>query len=607
MRFPSSRHRIPSLRITVATLALAATASSQLTPDQIKARETQGREALKNRHTVDEYGDFGVARSISTFPITELSRELKVKAGAVSLFPDLKDHGGERTAVYLLNATDKPLKNADSNFLRCFAEVKDGDHWRSCHDNSIDCGVGMMPPQDLAPGHGKLLLGWDPAVGDMTGELRYCVQLRDHRPVVSASFKGHYSSEQLNRASPPRGFAGKAIANGLDGKDWNSPEYISSDLTHSPEECLAAAELDRVYDESPLTKAALVRWKTTPVTGEEMARCHAVVEKLLRQPWKKNWLDAPALFRRGHAALIRPRGQAEFGSPENCRALVWRYLRSVPVYGVPINVNPARWEQLEAIRLSGNPWGVDHKLAAALLEEAIASLRSPDAAEREAAGSFLEGEWITPDYLPDERWSFIMEQDAASARISAFRALKRRGKIQQANKWLGYHLDLPPKELAWLWPASVEEEGKLAGWELAIALHLLETSPLDAASPLWQRRNKIEEAGGKLPAELCQPLRRFLAKEAEEKRLAGSPPPEPGVMGYADSQVCDLDSLLRLLAAWEDPADTPLIRSYLAHPAASYWEAPLTRDYTLRSTAAKLLKERNENVPEGIVFEELVK
>jgi hypothetical protein len=612
-------YRIRALWATGAILALASPASSQqaLSADQIKAIETQRREALKNRHTIDENGEYGIARRIKVFPIEELSKELEVKDGAVSLLPDLKDHGGERTAVYLLNTTDTPLNRADSDLLTCFMEVKDVDRWRSCQDSTIDCGTGAKIPEDLAPGHGKLLFGWDPTVGDMTGELRYCVRLPHARPVVSASFQGRYSSEQLNRLHPPGGLAGKAIANGLDGKGWTElPQYISGAMLRSAEECIAAAELDRAYDESPLTRDAAVRWKAAALPGEEMARCHAALEKLLQRPWS-NRLDASSFFMRCHSALARPRGEAEFGSPENCRTLIWRYMDKVPSRLGESHVNPERWDRLEVIRLSGNPWGVDNKLVVAILEEAISSLRSPDADERDAAGTFLDGYWITPDQLPDERLWFVLEHDVSSARKAAITALNRRGKSQQTGQWLADHLDLPGLKLGSLWEASIplDNRGTFADWELPVALELLDRAPLEASEILAKRSDRINEAGGKLTDELREPIRRFLVRESAAKKVTGQPLPEPG--GDPDSvermldprlnEPSQLSSALYLLAEWRKPADTALIREYLTHPAAKYDSGLTDRSYWVRSTAAHILKDRNEEVPDDIVLEERVR
>jgi hypothetical protein len=114
------------------------------------------------------------------------------------------------------------------------------------------------------------------------------------------------------------------------------------------------------------------------------------VAALLERPWDRQQ-DAPALFERCFTALTRHGGEnAEFGSPERSRAMVWRYLSEFRSSFLEVFINPERWDQLQAIERSGNPWGVDQKRVTALVAEATASLRSPDREEREAASTFLD-------------------------------------------------------------------------------------------------------------------------------------------------------------------------------------------------------------------------
>jgi hypothetical protein len=114
------------------------------------------------------------------------------------------------------------------------------------------------------------------------------------------------------------------------------------------------------------------------------------VAALLKRPWNRQQ-DAPALFERCFNALIpRDRGEKEFGSPERCRAMTWRYLNEFRSEWHEVFINSERWDQLEAIRKSGNEWRVDPKHVEALVEEAKASLRSADREEREAADAFIK-------------------------------------------------------------------------------------------------------------------------------------------------------------------------------------------------------------------------
>jgi hypothetical protein len=318
---------------------------------------------------------------------------LKLEPGEVSLIPDLKDSEGALIAVYLANGSEKALRGADTNYAHCFLEVKDGNRWRACQRFIPGCMSGGIPePEQLQPRFAKIFLGTNPNQGDMAGELRFCLVLPDVRPIVSASFQGRFSSKRFEEAAPRASPVSKAIADGFADKGLKTANDGSPrGLARSPEEYIAAAELERCYDESSATRTALIRWQASAAAaGEEKAACRKAVAVLLERPWDRQQ-DASALFERCFTALTRKGGgNMDFGSPERCRAMVWRYLCEFRSSWLEVFINPERWDQLEAIRQSGNPWGVEQKRIAALVEEATASLRSTDPEEREAADIFIK-------------------------------------------------------------------------------------------------------------------------------------------------------------------------------------------------------------------------
>jgi hypothetical protein len=211
--------------------------------------------------------------------------------------------------------------------------------------------------------------------------------------VVSASFSGKYSSQKLEEATFA-GWAGAAITNGLDGKKWRDSSWS---VSYTWEECLAAAELERCEGGFTQTRAALVRWKDCDLPGEEMARCRKVAIELLGRPWYPE-RDESRLIQRCVKALTSDAGKrGEFGSPELCRAMIWRYLKfseQKSRFDMMGFINPERFEQMKRNRLSGNPWGVDRESVSVLLREAEVSLRSSNRDEREAAAEFLASSWI---------------------------------------------------------------------------------------------------------------------------------------------------------------------------------------------------------------------
>jgi hypothetical protein len=514
-----------------------------------------------------------------------------------------------------MNATDQKVVGADWFHTHCFLEVKDGNRWRACERVILGCGNSIPDPASLPAKHAAIFLGIDPNEGDLTGELRFCIAIQNDRPIVSTPFQGRFDSKRFEEAVPRQTPGSKSIVDGLTGMiagKLPSQQGIARTL----EEHIAAGELERCYDESSITKTTFVRWQATLPTSEETAPCRTALTALLKRPWDHQ-LDAPALFDRCFTALTGHNREKEFGSPERCRAMTWRYLSEFRSEWLELLINPERWDQLDTIRKSGNPWGVDNEHAVALVEEAIASLRSTDPDEREAAGTFLKGHWIGEKHLPDERCLFLLGQDSTVARMAAIAALERRGKGQQAGKWIVDHPDLSEPELAALWAAAIGNATTSPDWELPVALRLLENPSLETLAALARRSARVDDAGGNpFPAQVREPIRRILAQEAKAMRWIGLPPPNRGESDESESRRQDLrsrepdrlQSVLYAVAGWGDPADTSLLSSYLAHPAAIYstTDKQIIRRYQIRSVAAELLRDRNEKLPEGIVFEEPV-
>ena len=359
----------------------SARADDSLSPEQA--------EALQTRNTIE-----ATIRGcgIPDIALGLIPKELKAEPGKVSLIPDLKDSEGALIAVYLANGSEQELRGADTNYAHCFLEVKDGNRWRACERFTPGCFTGEFPePERLPAGLAKIFLGINPNQGDMTGELRFCIVLPGVRPIVSASFQGRFSSKRFEEAAPRPAPVSQSIVDGLaDMIAGKANDGSRRRIAHSPEEYIAAAELERCYDESSATKTAVIRWQATLQADEEMTACRKTVAALLERPWNRQ-KDARALFDRCFTALTRhDGGNADFGSPERCRAMVWRYLSEFRSEWHEVFINPERWDQLEAIQRSRNPWGVDKKLITTLVEEATASLRSLDPEERKAADTFLK-------------------------------------------------------------------------------------------------------------------------------------------------------------------------------------------------------------------------
>jgi len=375
--------------VAITLLAIAQMASGDTEAEYAKLRYERTVERIRTRRAIEPYG--GEALWL-TFPLSAISPEIRYEPGKVSLVPDPADRGGGKIAVYLINATELPLPGADSVTLQCFQEIKEGDQWRICEVYVPGCG-NNPEPKDLPPGHAKIYSATDPALGDAAGELRYCIGGLWSLPVASASLSGRYGSQTLADATP-WGRAGMAIRNGLEGKGWvETPDSPELSAARSPVECLAMAELERCLGGFTTTSSELARWKESGLPGEEMARCQTVAKELLNLPWPRQEEGARLIDRCLKALAPRAAGHASFGSPEQCRAMIWRYLgnrRRLPL----VFVNPESAERMKKNAASGNPWGADQASIEALLREAEKSRESGLPDEREAAAAFLASSWI---------------------------------------------------------------------------------------------------------------------------------------------------------------------------------------------------------------------
>jgi hypothetical protein len=330
-------------------------------------------------------------------------KELKVESAKVSLIPDLKDSEGALIAVYLTNGSEQPLWGADSNYAHCFLEVKDGNRWRACERFIPGCFTGEFPqPERLPAGQAKIFLGINPNQGDMTGELRFCIVLPDVRPIVSASFQGRFSSKRFEEAAPIANPVSKAIADGFADKGLKS-DGSPKGVARSPEEYIAAAELERCYDESSATKTALIRWQASAAAaGENMAQTarqwrpcwsgHGIVSKTPPRSSSDASPHSPAMAER-MLNLVRPSAparwfgatSASFAAPSsksssipsggtNCRRSSDREIHGASTksasrpssrkrpqaFALQIAKN-ARLPALSSIRPQAGRWGLDHR------------------------------------------------------------------------------------------------------------------------------------------------------------------------------------------------------------------------------------------------------
>lgn len=365
-----------------------------------------------------------------------LPRDFVYPKGQVSVVPDKKDRLDGRVVVYLINDTDEPLKEGLSTGRVCHQEVMMDGRWNRSSPVALGCGTGMVfKSEDLPPRHAAIFIENDPAVGDLSGTMRYYVNIQGSKAIASAPFEGRFRSQEYEEAAdgfdnPARHFLDD-IPLASKASYWNEGE-----ASKRREELVAALELQRHYDADWSIRQKASRW--ADILGKEGAdeACRDAVREALSKPWKCH-RDEAALFRRCREALSADGGKDwPYGSPERCKQAVWRYLAGLGRSDERRLANPERMTKLEAIKASGNPWGVPQKDAAELAVLAAARVKSSSQEGQSAAGYFLQRTYLGESGLSDEMVLGLLEFDSPIARRTAVAMLVNRGKDDVASAWL---------------------------------------------------------------------------------------------------------------------------------------------------------------------------
>lgn len=541
-----------------------------------------------------------------------LPKDCKYEENEVSVMPNPKDRYEGRIAVYLINATDHPIGGEGNPFQ----EVLVGGKWKKTHPISIStCAMGYVAPPPIAPRSAIIFLQSDPSVGDLEGTLRYVVNLRGETVVASEPFKGRFPSKEFDAADE-----------GLDSPSFDPRKRIPFHSALMPgwtietrarkcEEVIAALHLERSYDEATATRRAATRWQQLLAKEVIEDPCRVALRELLATPWPLDHEEA-SLFNRCRQALTADESQNwSYGAPERFRNVVWEYLADLTPDRGAQWCNPERKAELDVIRASGNPWGVDRADAVALLGLAAERLKSAPAEETEAAGRFLRGSWIKDSHFPDEAVRRLLEIDSPHARRTALTMLINRGKQEEASAWLaGHHRELR-KEMKVLLPLVQTFPAPFQAWQTECALGWMKDDFKGALGYLLQysERNKRREEA-ELPRELRAPILRFLEDEADRQRIKSDPLPTRDAQGkLRDPQggdifarIAPLKIAVLVLVQWKDPADDELFKKLSAHPAAYYEvsDDKASRYFEVRAFIVDTLKENKRAIPDGVVTRE---
>jgi hypothetical protein len=570
---------------------------------------------LRERAIINAYGD-ALFHHIGNSGLPE---DLSYPKGVLSLIADPKARGGGRIAVYIINASGKPVPGLDYELTHVWQEVRDGETWKRTEALGLGCGT-VAPPKALAAGHTLIRTATDPAIGDVEGDLRYCLSVPGGRPIASQVIRGKFSSQAYEEAAYGSNHLEHSIwidfRNGVRLNSWEG-----CILARNHEEMAACVELMRVYDESSSLRGAIRDWlqesrgKTKGQHGE-LEVFEASLRRSLASPWE-HAADEHRFFVHCLGLLSADNTSAkEYGTRGNCRAVVWRCLGNWQQSSFT-QVNPERFDQLAACAVMGNPWRADTKEMSSMIEMAEADIRSNDPAIRDAAGRFLTGKWISAGLYDNERYRKLLTIDSCVARRTALLGLAGRNLRSEAIEWLGIHYETLGTELIWVWNTLWHRDDPLAHWEIPIAKHLPQHDPLHAFFQL----NSRYMLGGpspkwELPVELREPVREYLIRESRERKVVGQKLPtrdSEGVTARYEPETFHPQYLaegLTILAHWKIPEDTDVLRSFLDHPAAGYSRHDKVTEnkfYTVRERALALLKARRETTPENLVLREQIR
>lgn len=520
-----------------------------------------------------------------------------------------------RTSVFLINDTSDPVPCAIWEPVEPWQEVRDGTTWKRTEAASLGCG-NIPPPEDLGAGQ---FLGFrvrDPMSGDVEGEIRYCIDPGGMKPLVTSGIQGRFSSRLFDMAG--RSASEFELAVESDFRDGIRGNWKYCTIAKTPEQLVALLELVRESEEFCRLRSALSEWlKQRPdggmkIASEEFARAMASISA-------SRWGEGPdeqAFFRSALGALRQTDQPPGYGAPAKFREIVWTTFgmrrKSLRLGGI----NPERYERLQVIHQSGNPWGAGANEVSELLNLAEADLASESKATRNAAAGFLADSWMGEEIYPTDRYRALLRSEFPEGRKAGVLGLLGRKHRDETIKWLGEHYMSLGEHLLPVWNRLQDRDRPLEEWELPIAAHLLEIRPLSTVVSL-RPRCELDGRGlkGDLPIPLRIPIRSYLLNEAREKSVTG---PQPDSLGKGRRRVWTVSlennpnfvaTALAVLAHWNNEDDTDLIRAFLDHPGASYTPETKTTErkrYVVRKAAARLLEARKEIVSEDVVFEEIV-
>lgn len=550
---------------------------------------------------LQNYADNGYALR-EVIPIENLPPRILFPKGEVSLVPDPMDRTGQARfghtkpymVVYLINDTEEPIQRIIGELSKVRSQVKFGGNWFSREPMYLGCG-SVPPPEDLPARTALALGGISDQWGDISGEIRYVFHIPNRR-ITSKPQRGRYYAKELQETMREMRISHLNIDAILEGSTVKHVQNRSMPARNLEEFC-AVLELARHHQLSLRERAAIMNWlleraKKQDATHEQR-KAIVRIKGILNQPWLIED-DSQSLVDRCIAAL-ESKPSTAYGTPEKCRASVWRYLVKSSLSG---GYKMAGHESKPA----------DKKSISRLVELAKASLGNSDPDIADEAAWFLVDGWATEEAFATEELLRFLQCDRDLRIRAGLFGLNARGRIREAMPWLMDRIhENDPNVAVYYYMATRGLRGEMEDWERTMLIYLFEREPLDTLATISV--SGVLSRQEKLPRECIGRLRVFLNEQLSVKqkewwtKLAAKD--QQGRLDPEDQVSCQaLSEGIRLLDAWEDPGDVPLLQSFLEHPSANsnvYSDGSMTVRFSARATAKACLKRRNIKVPDSVV------
>jgi hypothetical protein len=530
--------------------------------------------------------------------IADLPKQVIFKQGDVSLVADPKDAKGEYMTIYLVNDTDLPISTFIPELKNPISQVKVADHWFSDEETGErSCGGPVSIPKDM-PAKSALALGaWYCTKGDTEGKRRFVLYLKN----------------QVIFSEPIRGVCRMADLQGI--LDDESSPFLTFDMqdrlflkqwggvgcARSSEEFVAMLELIRNQGMVISQRRNLLDWiggqKSKTNISPELARAINGMANVLEKPWLV-YNDPQKLINRSLIALGGKKSD-QYGTPEKCRSMVWRYLSDSRLDSGIRYAGPAS-EALDSNSL----------VALADLADKV-MMESADSDEIEGAGMFLASPWLSERHFSADRFRQYLKSGRCAVVRAGLAGLTFRGRSDESGRWLSEHYVELGHDLAACYLAAASNR-PMEDWEYPIIDLLLDSDPSEALSLFDSRFSPL--AKDRIPGSWVVSLRRFLRSELTEERedwwvrRNGQTKDDPD-HGATDKDMESFVNGIHLLARWGDASDIPLFQKLLEHPASRFQKTGRgfgTLVFPIRQAAKEVLVLLHEKVPSALVTEKFI-